>query len=53
MPNNISRYTVKDGKIMNQLTKDFRSMGYQVITFGNKVRELQRGNHTVVIAKEK
>ena len=39
---NISRYTVKDGKIMNQLTKDFRSMGYQVITFGNKVRELQR-----------
>ena len=50
---NISRYTVKDGKIMNQLTKDFRSMGYQVITFGSTVRELEKGNHTVVIAKEK
>ena len=49
---NISRYTVKDGKIMNQLTKDFRSMGYQVITFGDTKRELQKGNHTVVITKE-
>ena len=53
MPNNISRYTVKDGKIMNQLTKDFRSMGYQVITFGEKIRELEKGKHTVVITKEK
>lgn len=52
MSNNISRYTVKDGKIMNQLTKDFRSMGYQVITFGEKVRELEKGNHIVVITKE-
>ena len=50
---NISRYTVKDGKIMNQLTKDFRSMGYQVITFGETLRELEKGNHKVVIVKEK
>ena len=50
---NISRYTVKDGKIMNQLTKDFRSMGYQVITFGEKLRELKKGNHKVIITKEK
>ena len=52
MENNISRYTVKDGKIMNQLTKDFRSMGYQVITFGEKIRELEKGDHKIVITKE-
>lgn len=50
---NISRYRVQNANIMNQLTKDFRSMGYQVITFGSTVRELEKGNHTVVITKEK
>ena len=53
MSNNVSRYTVKDGKIMNQLAKDFRSMGYNIITFGEKVRELEKNGHTVVITKEK
>ena len=51
--NNISNYRVKTAKIMNQLTKDFRGMGYQVITFGEKVRELEKNGHTVVITKEK
>ena len=50
---NISRYRVQNTSIMNQLTKDFRSMGYNIITFGEKVRELEKGNHTVIITKEK
>lgn len=48
-----SSYKVKSKDIMDMLTRDFRSQGYNIITFGNKVRELQRGNHTVVITKEK
>ena len=47
-----SSYKVKSKDIMDMLTRDFRSQGYSIITFGNKVRELQRGNHTVVITKE-
>lgn len=49
---NISRYRVQNTSIMNQLTKDFRSMGYNIITFGEKVRELEKNGHTVVIRKE-
>lgn len=50
---NISRYRVQNTSIMNQLTKDFRSMGYNIITFGEKVRELEKGDHTVIITREK
>lgn len=53
MANNITNYRVQNGKVMNQLTKDFRSMGYNIITFGEKVRELEKNGHTVVITKEK
>lgn len=48
----LTRYTVKTSKELNELTKDFRGLGYAVITFGNKVRELERGEHTIVITKE-
>lgn len=48
----LTRYTVKTSKELNELTKDFRGLGYTVITFGNKVRELERDDHTVVITKE-
>lgn len=43
------KYIVKDKKELNQLTKDFRGIGYNIITFGNKVRELEKGEHIVVI----
>lgn len=50
---NISRYRVKTTKELNSLTKDFRKIGYNIITFGNDIRELEKGSHTVVIIKEK
>ena len=49
----ISNYRVKTTELMNTLTRNFRGQGYQVITFGEKVRELEKGNHTVIITKEK
>lgn len=53
MANQITNYKAKDAKEMNNLTRMFRCKGYQVVTFGQKVRELEKGNHTVVITKEK
>lgn len=50
--NTITRYIAKDTAEMNQLTKDFRSLGYMILTFGEKIRELEKGNHTIVITKE-
>lgn len=50
---NISRYRVKTTKELNSLTKDFRNIGYNIITFGNDIRELEKGSHMVVIIKEK
>lgn len=49
---NISRFKVRTAKELNGLTRDFRSIGYNVITFGNNVRELEKDTHTVVIIKE-
>lgn len=49
---NISRYRVKTTKELNSLTKDFRNIGYNIITFGNDIRELEKGSHMVVIIKE-
>lgn len=43
------KYIVKNKKELNALTKDFREIGYNIITFGNKVRELEKGEHIVVI----
>ena len=47
-----SSYKVKSKDVMDILTRDFRSQGYSIITFGEKIRELEKGNHTVVITKE-
>lgn len=49
----ISNYRVKNADMMNLLTRNFRKLGYTVITFGEKVRELEKNGHTVVITKEK
>ena len=48
-----SSYKVKSKDIMDILTRDFRSQGYSIITFGEKIRELEKGNHAVIITKEK
>lgn len=48
-----STYKVKSKDIMDMLTRDFRSQGYNIITFGDTMRELEKGNHTVIITKEK
>lgn len=42
-------YTVKNRKQLNQLTKDFRAMGYNIITFCSDFRELEKGEHIIVI----
>lgn len=47
-----SNYRVKSDKIANLVYLNFIRLGYQTVTFGEKVRELQKGNHTVVITKE-
>ena len=47
-----SSYKVKSKDIMDILTRDFRSQGYNIITFGETLRELEKGNHKVVIVKE-
>lgn len=47
-----STYKVKSKDIMDMLTRDFRSQGYNIITFGDTMRELEKGNHTVIITKE-
>ena len=51
--NYITRYIAKNKEEMNQLTKDFRSLGYMIITFSDKIRELEKGNHIIVITKER
>lgn len=48
----ISTYHVKTAEIMNIVTKNFRRLGYLIVTYDDKVRELKKGNHTVVITKE-
>ena len=48
-----SRYRVKSSDIMNIITRNFRKLGYNVITFGETLRELEKGNHKVIITKEK
>ena len=49
----ISTYHVKTAEIMNIVTKNFRRLGYLIVTYDDKIRELKKGNHTVVITKEK
>lgn len=53
MANNISNYKAKDWSEMNTLTRSFKNLGYQVIIHGEKVRKLEKGDHTVIITREK
>lgn len=48
-----TRYNVKTNKELNSLTKDFRELGYNIITFGRDVRELEKNDHIVLIVKER
>lgn len=47
-----TRYMVRTARELNNFTKEFRKIGYNVVTFGRSVRELEKGSHTVVIIKE-
>lgn len=42
-------FTVKNKKALNQLTKDFREKGYNIITFCTDFRELEKDNEIIVI----
>lgn len=44
-----TRYIVKNKKELNALTKDFRAIGYNIITFCSDFRELEKDNHIIVI----
>lgn len=48
-----SNYRVKNDEIANIVYLNFIRLGYQIVTFSEKVRELEKGNHTVIITKEK
>lgn len=48
-----SNYTVKTTNELNSLTRDFRELGYNIITFCKDFRELERGDHLVVIERKK
>lgn len=48
-----TRYRVNNAKDLNRLTKDFRDLGYNIITFAKDVRELEKGEHIVVIIRER
>lgn len=42
-------FTVKNKKALNQLTKEFRAKGYNIITFCTDFRELEKDNEIIVI----
>lgn len=44
-----TNYTVKNRKQLNQLTKDLREKGYNIITFCSDFRELEKDEHIIVI----
>ena len=48
-----SNYRVKSDEIANIVYLNFVRLGYQIVRFEDKIRELEKGNHTVVITKEK
>lgn len=47
-----SNYRVKNDEIANIVYLNFIRLGYQIVTFSEKVRELEKGNHKVIITKE-
>lgn len=44
-----TNYTVKNRKQLNQLTKELRAKGYNIITFCTDFRELEKDDHIIVI----
>ena len=44
-------YTVATLAELNRLTKELRRMGYNIVTFGNTRRELERPEHFVIIER--
>lgn len=42
-------YTAKNKKVLNELTKEFRTKGYNIITFCTDFRELEKDDHIIVI----
>ena len=48
-----SEYTVKTTAELNSLTRDFRQLGYNIIAFCQDFRELEKGDHIVVIERQK
>lgn len=48
-----SEYTVKTTAELNNLTRGFRQLGYNIIAFCQDFRELEKGDHIVVIERQK
>ena len=45
------RHLVLTSRELNSLTKEYRNQGYNIVTFGKDVRELEKGDSFVVIYK--
>lgn len=46
-------YTVATKKQLNALTKELREIGYTIVTFGERLRELERPEHFIIIEVKK
>lgn len=45
------RISVKNKKEFEQKIKEFRSQGYNIITFSKMFAEMEKGNNLIVISK--
>ena len=43
------KITVANKRQLNKMVKEYRNNGYMIITFGNTLVELEKGNEMVVI----
>ena len=43
------KITVSNKRQLNKMVKEYRNDGYMIITFGNTLVELEKGNELVVI----
>lgn len=43
------KITVSNKRQLNKMVKEYRNNGYMIITFGNTLVELEKGNELVVI----
>lgn len=46
-------YTVKTKTQLDTLTKELREVGYNIVTFGETLRELERPEHFIIIERKK